>query len=204
MVAQIRYSVAERSRGRVVPCAVCTVHVETRCAGFLVELQNQGRRFVSGLASKSLGRFLQFGLKTGGNGFLVESQYQGSGGFPDLGLKIGIYGLVIWASKSPRRFLGLGLKTIHASVCRLRHKTNGGRSVQDTHPDRVEASRARVSQSGLKTGGGATTGGAHGTVTDVVSGQVEDGRVDAMGYVEPCYPCFTVFFLLCPRAIIVF
>jgi hypothetical protein len=28
-----------------------------------------------------------------------------------LGLKIGSSGLVIYASKSPRRFLGLGLKT---------------------------------------------------------------------------------------------
>jgi hypothetical protein len=39
------------------PCAVCTWHVETRSVGFLVEPQNQGRRFVSGLASKPLGRF---------------------------------------------------------------------------------------------------------------------------------------------------
>jgi hypothetical protein len=31
----------------------------------------------------------------------------------------------------------------------------------------VEASLARVSQSGLKTGGGATTGGAHGTIAEV-------------------------------------
>jgi hypothetical protein len=44
-------------------------------------------------------------------GFLVEPQIQGGGGFPDLGLKIGSSGFVIWASKSPRRFLGLGLKT---------------------------------------------------------------------------------------------
>jgi hypothetical protein len=43
--------------------------------------------------------------------FLVEPQNQGGGGFPGLGLKIGSFGLVIWASKSPRRFLGLGLKT---------------------------------------------------------------------------------------------
>jgi hypothetical protein len=42
----------------VAPCAVCTVHVEMRSAGFLVEPQNQGRRFMSGLASKPLGRFL--------------------------------------------------------------------------------------------------------------------------------------------------
>jgi hypothetical protein len=33
-------------------------------------------------------------------GFLVEPQNQGGGGFPDLGLKTGISGLVIWASKS--------------------------------------------------------------------------------------------------------
>jgi hypothetical protein len=34
---------------------------------------------------------------------------------------------------------------------------------------RVEASLARVSQSGLKTGGGATIGGAHGTIAEVAS-----------------------------------
>jgi hypothetical protein len=60
--------------------------------------------------------------------FLVEPQNQGGGGFPDLDLKTGSFGLVIWASKSPRRFLGLCLKTKWASVCRLPHKTDGGRS----------------------------------------------------------------------------
>jgi hypothetical protein len=39
-------------------CAVCTVHVEKRNTSFLVEPQNQGRWFVSGLASKPPGRFL--------------------------------------------------------------------------------------------------------------------------------------------------
>jgi hypothetical protein len=183
MVTLVGYSVAGRSRGRVVPCAVCTWHVETRSAGFLVEPQNQGRRFVSGLASKSLGwflrvwpqnqwqrflavrpqnlllrfslvfvlktsgdGFLQFGLKTGGDsfsrfglktvvGFFVEPQNQGGGGFLGFGLKTGSSGLVISASKSLRRFLGLGLKTRQASVCRLRHKTDGGRSAWDTHRD---------------------------------------------------------------------
>jgi hypothetical protein len=33
----------------------------------------------------------------------------------------------------------------------------------------VEASLARVSQSGLNTGGGATTGGARGTIAEVAS-----------------------------------
>jgi hypothetical protein len=65
-------------------------------------------------------------------GFLVEPQNQGGGGFFGLGLKTGSSGLVVWGSKSPRRFLGLGLKTRQTSVCRLRHKTDGGRSARDT------------------------------------------------------------------------
>jgi hypothetical protein len=47
MVAQVGYSVAGRSGGRVMLCAVCTVHEVTRNTDFLVESQNQGRRFVS-------------------------------------------------------------------------------------------------------------------------------------------------------------
>jgi hypothetical protein len=65
-----------------------------------------------GLASKSAA------------GFLVEPQNQGGGGFPGLGLKTGSSGLVIWASKLPRRFLGLSLKTKQTSVCWLRYKTD--------------------------------------------------------------------------------
>jgi hypothetical protein len=68
MVAHVRYSVARRLRGRVAPCVVCTVHVETRSASFMVEPQNQGQWFVSGLTSKPLGRFLiGLGLKTDGD-----------------------------------------------------------------------------------------------------------------------------------------
>jgi hypothetical protein len=100
MVAQVGYSGAGRSRGRVASCVVCTWHEETRSASFLVEPQNQG------------------GV-----------------GFPGLGIKTGSSGLVIWASKSPRRFLGLGLKTKWASVCRLRHKTDGGSSARATRRD---------------------------------------------------------------------
>jgi hypothetical protein len=68
-------------------------------------------------------------------GFLVEPQNQGGGGFSGLGLKTGSSGLMIWASKSPRWFLGLDLKTKQASVCRLCHKTNEGRLVRDTRRD---------------------------------------------------------------------
>jgi hypothetical protein len=65
-------------------------------------------------------------------GLLVEPQNHGGGGFPGLGLKTDSSGLVIWASKSPRRFLGLDLKTKWASVYRLRHKTDEKRSARDT------------------------------------------------------------------------
>jgi hypothetical protein len=69
MVTQVRYSVVGRSRGRVTPCAVCTVHVETRSADFLVERKKQGRWFINGLTSKSLGQFLiGLCLKTDGDG----------------------------------------------------------------------------------------------------------------------------------------
>jgi hypothetical protein len=44
------------------------------------------------------------------DGFLVGPQNQGGGGFPRLGLKTSSFGLVIWSSKSPRRFLGLASK----------------------------------------------------------------------------------------------
>jgi hypothetical protein len=119
------------------PCVICTMHVETRSANFLVEPQNQGLRFVSGLTSKPLGWFLRFDIKTGGVGFLVESQNQGDGGFPSLSLKTGSYGSVIWASKSPRQFLGLDLKIKQTSVYRLHHKTEGARSAWDTRRDLV-------------------------------------------------------------------
>jgi hypothetical protein len=68
-------------------------------------------------------------------GFLVEPQNQGGGGFPGLGLKTGSPDLVFWPLKSPRQFLSLSLKTKRASVCRLHHKINRGRSTWDTHRD---------------------------------------------------------------------
>jgi hypothetical protein len=139
--------------------------MEMRRTGFLVEPQNQGRRFVSGLAPKPLGWFSLvwpqnhsdgfhwFGLKTDATvssglaskpaatvfsnlssklvamvspslasksavGFLVEPQNQGGGGFSGLGVKIGSSGLVIWASKLPRWFLGVTLTFCESKFCR--------------------------------------------------------------------------------------
>jgi hypothetical protein len=69
------------------------------------------------------------------DGFLVEPQNQGDGGFLGLGLKTDNSSLVIWSSKSPRRFLDLGPKTKWGSVCRLRLKTDRGGSARDTSRD---------------------------------------------------------------------
>jgi hypothetical protein len=121
MVAQVRYSVAGRSRGQVALCAVYTVHMEMRSAGFLVEPQNQGRRFVSGLTSKPFERFS-----------LIWPQNRWRW-YPGLGIKTGSFGLMIWVLKSPRRFLDLDVKTNQDSVCRLHHKTNGWRTAWYMH-----------------------------------------------------------------------
>jgi hypothetical protein len=94
--------------------------------------------------------------------------------FFSLGLKTSSYSLVIWGSKSPRRFLGLGLKTKRASisvVAQNRWREDGvGHASRSGDLLCLEAKRARVFQSGLKTDGGATTGGACGTITEVASG----------------------------------
>jgi hypothetical protein len=79
-------------------------------------------------------------------GFLVEPQNQGGGGFPSLGLKTGSSGLVIWASKSPRWFLGLGLKTKQTSVCQLRHKIDRGLGLLATSHFHFRVPRVEVSQ----------------------------------------------------------
>jgi hypothetical protein len=117
-------------------CVIYTVHEETRNTSFLIEPQNQGRRFISGLASKPLGQFYPIWPQNRWRWFSPVSPqnrwqqflpiwYQtGGGGFPGLGLKTGSFGLVIWASKSPWRFLSLGLKTKWVMICRLRLKTD--------------------------------------------------------------------------------
>jgi hypothetical protein len=106
-------------------CVVYTMHKEMRSVEFLVEPQNQGLwfvsgltskplvRFVSGLVSKSVGRFLPVWLKTDDDGFL------------SVGLKTGSYGLMILVLKSPRRFLSLDIKIKRTTVCRLCHKNDG-------------------------------------------------------------------------------
>jgi hypothetical protein len=132
MVTQVGFSVVGRSRGRVALCAVCTVLVEMTSAGFLIEPRNQGPRFVSGLASKPLGRFspvwpqnrwrrfFWFGLKT-------KSDY-----FPVLALKSAATvwwfvlqnhcdDFLLWASKLSRlRFVCCTIKLMEGGRRRTR------------------------------------------------------------------------------------
>jgi hypothetical protein len=88
-----------------------------------------------------------------------------SGTFPlfgDLGIKI--TATVSWFGPQNQACFGLSVAP-----------QNQWREVGAGHASRsssllgVEASLARVSKSGLKTGGGATTGGARGTIVKVVS-----------------------------------
>jgi hypothetical protein len=107
-------------------------------------------------------------------GFLVEPQNQGGGGFPSLGLKIGSSGLVSSGLKitttvswfGPQNQAGFGLSDVPQN---RRREVDAGHESRSSGLLRVEASLARVSQSGLKTGGGATAGGARGTIAVVAS-----------------------------------
>jgi hypothetical protein len=185
--AQVRYSMAGRSGGRVTPCAVYTVHIETRSAGFMVEPQNQGRRFVSGLTSKPLGQFL-----------LVWCQNRWLK-FSSLGLKTSNSDLVICASKSSDGFL----------VCAS--KLSGLRFIDcATTPSRssgtlcVEASEARVSQFGSK------LVEVQRQMVHVASSRRsrgvkdKDKRINVVDFVGSFYSKIIVFVMLGLKSIVVF
>jgi hypothetical protein len=127
-----------------------------------------------------------------------------------LGPKIDSYGLVIWASKSPQWFLDLGLKTkagndlLVAPQNRQEDEDSAGQTLRSSGLLHVEASQARVSQSGLKTDGGAAE------MVHVTSSwrsradEDEDGQVDAICCIRPFYCNFAIFYVLGPRGILVF
>jgi hypothetical protein len=62
--------------------------------------------------------------------------------------------------------VGFGLSVVPQN---RRREVGTGHTSRSSNLFGVEASLARVSQSDLKTGGGATTGGACGTITEVAS-----------------------------------
>jgi hypothetical protein len=86
--------------------------------------------------------------------------------------KIASYSLVIWASKSLRRFLVLGLKTKRDTICQLRHKIDG-RMETAQRMRRDLAACFGWKQIGLgflslpQNCGGVKEGGARGTITEV-------------------------------------
>jgi hypothetical protein len=67
----------------------------------------------------------------------------------------------------------------------------------------LEASQARVSQSGLKTGG-CTVRMVYVAPSQRSRGdEAKDEQINAMGCIRLCYPYFTVFTVLCTRGILV-
>jgi hypothetical protein len=91
-----------------------------------------------------------------------------------LGLKTGSLGLVIWCLKitatvywfGPENQVGFGLSVAPQN---RRREVGAGHASTSSSLLGVEASLARVFQSDLKTGGGATSGGARGTIAEVAS-----------------------------------
>jgi hypothetical protein len=106
--------------------------------------------------------FLQFGLKTGGDGFSRFGPQNWQLWFDDLCLKI--TATVSWFG--PKNQVGFGLSV--ASQNRWREVGTGHASRSSGLLD-VEASLTRVFQSDLKTGGDVMMGGARGTIVKVAS-----------------------------------
>jgi hypothetical protein len=107
-------------------------------------------------------------------GFLVEPQNQGGEGFPGLGLKTSTYEFGDLSLKISATVSWFGLQN-QADFGLSFASQNRRREVGARHASRsssllgVEASLARISQSGLKTGGDAKTGDTRGTIAEVAS-----------------------------------
>jgi hypothetical protein len=127
--------------------------------------------------------FFRFGLKICGDGFSgLASKPVATDSWLSLKTKV-VEGFPVWASKLQLRFGDLSLKiTATISWFGPQNQSGFGLSIVSQnqqsevgvgHVSRssgllhVEASRAWVSQSGLKTGGDVMTGGARGTIAEV-------------------------------------
>jgi hypothetical protein len=82
--------------------------------------------------------------------------------FGDFSLKITV--TVFWFG--PQNQVGFGLSIAPQN---RRREVGAGHASRSSSLLGVEVSLARVSQSGLKAGGGETTGGARGTIAEVAS-----------------------------------
>jgi hypothetical protein len=132
----VGYSVAGRSGDWMTLCAIYTVHEETKSMSFFVWPRNQGRRFVGGLSSKPLGYVSRFGSQ--------NWQLR----FGNLGIKITV--MVSWFV--PQNQVGYGLSVTPKN--RQEDEDGVGHALRSSGLLHLKASRARVSQFGLKTGGG--------------------------------------------------
>jgi hypothetical protein len=136
---------------------------------FLVWPQNQGRRFLSVWPQNRWLQVSQFG---------PQNQQPR---FADLGLKI----TVTSSWFAPQNQAGYGLSV--APQNRWEDEDGAGRASRSSGLLRIEVSRARVFQSGLKTSGDVVR------MVHVVSSQrsrrvqAEDGQVDAMGCIRSFY-----------------
>jgi hypothetical protein len=159
-------------------CAVHTIHKETRSAGFLVWSQNQGRRFLPIWPQNWWLQVSRFGLR--------NRQLR----FGHLGLKI--TATVSWFG--PQIQAGYDLSV--APQNRWKDEDGTGHTSRSSGLLRLEASRVRVSQSGIKTSGGAAQ------IVHVASSrrsrgdEAKDGWVDVTGSIGPFYPNFFIFIVL--------
>jgi hypothetical protein len=94
--------------------------------------------------------------------FLVEPQNQGGGGFFDLGVKI--TATASWIVSQNQ--IGFGLSIAPQN---RRREVGAGHVSRSSRLLDMEVSLTRVFQSGLKSGGDATTGVARDTITEVAS-----------------------------------
>jgi hypothetical protein len=211
MVAQVGYSVARRLGGWVMLCTVCTLHVEMRSVGFLVEPQNQGRWFIGGLTSKQLGRFLPVWPQNRWRRFLLvwsENRWWVSWlsiktkvatGFKVCASKLTAMiwwfdaqnhhnGFLVCVSKpSGLRFVGYVTKPIEDRVG-ARHASRSSSLL------RLEECRARVFQFASKLAEMWRRVVYVAPSRRSRDNQVEDGWIDAMGYVGPFYPKSSFFY----------
>jgi hypothetical protein len=135
--AHVGNSVVRRSRGRVILCVACTMRKETRSACFLVQPQNQGRQILPIWAQNRWLRVSLFGPQ--------NRQLR----FRDLGLKTTT--AVSWFV--PPNQVGYGLSIVPQN--RWEDEDGTGHTSRSSGLLRLDASQASISQSGLKTGGGA-------------------------------------------------
>jgi hypothetical protein len=142
---------------------------------FLVEHENQGSRFVSGLASKPLKQFFPVWHQNRWRRVSWFGPENRQLWFGDLGLKI--TAAVSWFE--PQNQVGFGLSVAPQNRWREDSAGHTSRSSGLLH---LEASHPRVSQSCLKTGGGTMVGGARGTTAEVTSGSSRrwTGRCDGL------------------------